>query len=299
MRCTKIIQKQPISEHNDMKNTQSGNNTPIIGSGRVWLVGAGPGDPDLLTLKALKAIQLADAVIYDRLVADAIIALIPERAERIFAGKSCKKKAMTQDEINSLLVKLGSEGKHVVRLKGGDPLFFGRGGEEALELVKHGIAYEIVPGITSAQGCAAYAGIPLTHRNLATGVRFITGHRTAPEDAQMPLELNWKSLADPDTTIVVYMGLANLEVIASQLIVHGLSPETPVAAIQQGTTKGQKTLLSRLCTIAGAVRDAGFEPPTLVIIGKVAALSADLRWFKAQDTDNDGNFIKYFTELSH
>jgi uroporphyrin-III C-methyltransferase len=282
-----------------MKNTHNGNNTPVSGSGRVWLVGAGPGDPDLLTLKALKAIQLADAVIYDRLVADAIIALIPERAERIFAGKSCKKKAMTQDEINNLLVKLGREGKQVVRLKGGDPLFFGRGGEEALELVKHGIAYEMVPGITSAQGCAAYAGIPLTHRNLATGVRFITGHRTALEDAQMPLELNWKSLADPDTTIVVYMGLANLEVIASQLTAHGLSPETPVAAIQQGTTKGQKILLSRLDTIAGAVRDAGFEPPTLVIIGKVAALSADLRWFETQDPDNDGNFIKYFTELSH
>jgi uroporphyrin-III C-methyltransferase/precorrin-2 dehydrogenase/sirohydrochlorin ferrochelatase/uroporphyrin-III C-methyltransferase len=268
-------------------------------TGHVSLVGAGPGDPDLLTIKALKAIQSADVVVYDRLVADGIVALIPETAERIFAGKSCKKKAMTQDEINALLVELAGRGAHVVRLKGGDPLLFGRGGEEALELVRHGIAFEMVPGITSAQGCAAYAGIPLTHRGLATGVRFITGHRTAPEEAQMPLELNWASLADPETTLVIYMGLANLEIITAQLIKHGLAANTPAAAIEQGTTSAQKLLTATLADIAQKVVQAAFEPPTLIIIGKVVSLAESLAWFVNQLPDNNQKNVKYFTELSH
>lgn len=267
--------------------------------GRVILVGAGPGDPELLTIKALKAIESADVVVYDRLVTDAIMALVPARAERIFVGKSCKHKAMPQEEINRLLVRLAREGRKVVRLKGGDPLLFGRGGEEALELVSHHVPFEIVPGITSAQGCAAYAGIPLTHRGLATGVRFITGHRTNAEDARQPLELNWQSLADPDTTLVVYMGLANLEIIARQLVAHGLSGATPAAAIQQGTTSQQKVLSAVLSDLAQKVQDAAFEAPTLVIIGKVAGLAETLHWFESQPLEKLKNYPGVFTQMSH
>jgi uroporphyrin-III C-methyltransferase len=264
-------------------------------AGKVTIVGAGPGDPELLTIKAVKAIESADIVVYDRLVADRIVAMIPAKAERIFAGKSCKQKAMTQDEINTLLVKYAKEGKHVVRLKGGDSMLFGRGGEEALELTSHGIRYDMVPGITSAQGCATYAGIPLTHRGLATGVRFITGHRTAKEDVQAPLELNWSSLADPDTTLVVYMGLANIEVITRELIAHGLDADTPAAAIEQGTTRAQKLLLAPLSQLATKVKEAALQPPTLVIIGKVVKLAENLQWFAA-DASNDDTC---FTEMSH
>jgi len=267
-------------------------------TGKVSLVGAGPGDPELLTLKALKAIESADAVVYDRLVSDAVLALIPRGVPRFFAGKSCKEKAMTQEEINELLVTLAREGKRVVRLKGGDPFLFGRGGEEALELAKHHIDFEIIPGITSAQGCAAYAGIPLTHRGLATGVRFITGHRVTAEDAADPLELNWQSLADPDTTLVVYMGLANLGIIAKKLIEHGLSATTPAAAIANGTTQQQQVIISDLTDIEVAVTKAKLEPPTLVIIGKVAALANKLGWF-ASHAENTNNYQQVVTKLSY
>lgn len=248
-------------------------------TGKVILVGAGPGDAELLTIKALRAIEAAEAVVYDRLVSPEVMALVPAGKELHFAGKSCKQKAMTQEEINALLVKLAQEGKRVVRLKGGDPLLFGRGGEEMLELVQHGIAFEIIPGITSAQACGAYGGIPLTHRGLATGVRFLTGHRMAGEDAEAELEMNWASLADADTTLVVYMGLANLPVLAQKLMVHGLAADTPVAAIEQGTTPRQKLILGTLQDIAARVAEAGLEPPTLLIIGKVATLSEKLGWF--------------------
>jgi uroporphyrin-III C-methyltransferase len=251
--------------------------------GKVFLVGAGPGDPELLTLKALKAIQNAEVVVYDRLISEPILALIPHGIPRFYAGKSCKEKAMTQEEIDALLVALAKEGKRVVRLKGGDPLLFGRGGEEALELAKHRIDFEIIPGITSAQGCAAYAGIPLTHRGLATGVRFITGHRVAAEDTTDPLDLNWQSLADGDTTLVVYMGLANLGIIANKLMAHGLPASTPAVAIKDGTMSTHQVIISDLTHIEALVADAKLEPPTLIIIGKVAALAETLRWFTPQD----------------
>jgi len=247
--------------------------------GKIFLVGAGPGDPELLTLKALKAIESADAVVYDRLVSEAVLALIPRGVPRFFAGKSCKEKAMTQEEIHQLLIALAREGKRAVRLKGGDPLLFGRGGEEALELAKHHIDFEIIPGITSAQGCAAYAGIPLTHRGLASGVRFLTGHRVTAEDTADPLDLNWQSLADGDTTLVVYMGLANLGIITAKLMEHGLPANTPAAAIAHGTTPQQRITISNLSEIEGAVAKAKLEPPTLVIIGKVAGLACELAWF--------------------
>lgn len=246
------------------------------------MVGAGPGDPELLTVKALKAIESADVIVYDRLVSDEIMALAPVDATLFFAGKSCTKKAMTQDEINELLIEQAKKGRYVVRLKGGDPLMFGRGGEEALKLLEHHIPFDIIPGITSAQGCTAYAGIPLTHRGLSTGVRFITGHRTSAEDASKPLELNWQSLADPETTIVIYMGLANLAFIAQKLMEHGLSKDTPAAAIQQGTTSKQRLVNAQLETIAMEVQTAALEAPTLVVIGKVAALAKDLAWFKPE-----------------
>lgn len=241
------------------------------------MVGAGPGDPELLTLKALRVLERAEAVVYDRLVSEEILALIPHGAPRFFAGKSCKEKAMTQHEIHALLVSLARAGRQVVRLKGGDPLLFGRGGEEAQYLAQHHIDFDIIPGITSAQGCAAYAGIPLTHRGLATGVRFLTGHRVTQEEVDDPLDLNWESLADADTTLVVYMGLANLGVISAKLMEHGLAPDTPAAAIAHGTTKQQQVIISTLKEMPQAA--AKLESPTLVIIGKVAALAEELGWF--------------------
>jgi uroporphyrin-III C-methyltransferase len=249
--------------------------------GKVSLVGAGPGDPELLTVKALRAIENAQAVVYDRLVADAILELIPAGVPRFFAGKSCKQRAMTQEEINALLITLAGKDLRVVRLKGGDPFLFGRGGEEGLELAKSNIPFDIIPGITSAQGCGAYAGIPLTHRGLATGVRFFTGHRMNSEDAEEPLELDWKSMSDPDTTLVVYMGLANLGTIAEKLIEHGLPASTPAAAIRQGTTDEQILIISTLSKLADEVARAKLEPPVLVIIGKVVSLSEKLQWVKS------------------
>lgn len=187
---------------------------------------------------------------------------------------------MTQEEINQLLVTLARRGMEVVRLKGGDPLLFGRGGEEAEYLAERGIGFEIVPGVTSATGCAAYAGIPLTYRGLATGVRFVTGHRMK-EDAEQPLQLNWKSLADPDTTLVVYMGLANLETLCRELAAHGLDATTPAAVIQEGTTPRQRVVIGTLQDIAAKAQKAELQPPTTVIIGRVAALAGKLEWFNA------------------
>lgn len=267
-------------------------------TGKVSLVGAGPGDPELLTIKALKAIQQADVVVYDRLVSEEIMALVPHGVSRLFVGKSCKQKIMPQEEIHELLVALARKGNHVVRLKGGDPLLFGRGGEEALELQACGVAFEIIPGITSAHGCGAYAGIPLTHRGLATGVRFLTGHRTS-EEADAPLELNWQSLADTDTTLVVYMGLANLGVIAEKLMEHGMPADLHAAAIAHGTTQSQKTVLSDLAHITQAVAAEKLESPTLIVIGRVAALASQLDWFKPQGAENEGDYIKTFTQLSY
>lgn len=237
----------------------------------VAIIGAGPGDPELLTLKAARLLAQAEAVVYDRLIPDALLALIPKGAARFFAGKSCKQHVMTQDEINELLVSLAKSGRRTVRFKGGDPFIFGRGGEEAQYLCEHNIAFDIVPGISSASGASAYAGIPLTHRGLATGVRYITGHSKQPD-----LELNWQSLNDPDTTLVVYMGLANLPLIAAKLIEHGLPADFPAAAIQDATTENQRVVVSTLAGIAGDVKKADLQPPTLIIIGRVVTLHEQL-----------------------
>jgi uroporphyrin-III C-methyltransferase len=234
----------------------------------VHIVGAGPGDPDLLTLKALRAIEAAEVVVYDRLLSDEVLALIPPGAMRIFAGKERGNHAQSQEETNRLLVKLATAGHRIVRLKGGDPLIFGRGSEEALYLAQHGIAFEIVPGITAAAGCAAAAGIPLTHRGLAKGVRFVTGHCRNDE----PLDLNWESLADPETTLVVYMGLAHIAEISCRLIKAGLPEDTPAAAVAKGTTSAQDVQIASLATIADKVKKGALKAPVLFIVGEVVTL---------------------------
>jgi len=242
--------------------------------GRVFLVGAGPGDPDLLTVKALRLIEQAETVVYDRLVGERIIDLIPRHAERIFVGKAPRRHTLTQDEINALLIRLGLAGRRVVRLKGGDPYVFGRGSEEAVAVAAHGIPFEIVPGVTAACGCGAYAGIPLTHRGLATGVRFVTGH--CREDAE--LSLNWSSLADPDTTLVFYMALLNLSEIRSKLVAAGLPADTPAAVVSRGTSADQIVCLSTLGELPERVAPLDLPAPCLTIIGRVVSLAPQLAW---------------------
>jgi len=240
------------------------------GSGQVFLVGAGPGDPELMTVKALRLIREADVVVYDRLVSAEIMDLVPAGAARIYVGKQPHHHPLPQDEINALLVRLALGGRTVVRLKGGDPFIFGRGSEEAFALNEAGIRVEIVPGITSAQGCAAAAGIPLTHRGIANSVRYITGHCRE----NMALDLPWSGLADPETTLVVYMGMAHIGQIVEQLAAHGLPGATPVMAINNGTTTRERRLLTTLVDLPRAVAQAPFEGPVLFIIGKVASLGA-------------------------
>ena len=240
--------------------------------GIVYLVGAGPGDPELLTIKARRLLGEADVIVYDRLVSAEILALIPPGTARISVGKQPKSHPVPQAEINTLLVRLAEGGRNVVRLKGGDPYLFGRGSEEAEHLVANGIRFEVVPGVTSATGCAAAFGMPLTHRGLASGVRFITGH--CRDDIE--LDLDWRGLADADTTLVIYMGLANLPQIAVRLISHGLSEATPAAAVCNGTRPQQRCIVSTIGEIAGAVADAGLDGPILIYVGRVVALASVL-----------------------
>ena len=244
----------------------------------VYIVGAGPGDPDLLTVKAMRLLKQADVVVFDRLISPEIVELIPAGTTRIFAGKTAHNHHMPQPEINDLLVKLAHAGRKVVRLKGGDPFTFARGGEEALHLTRHGVPFEIVPGITAATSVTAYAGIPLTHRGKALGVRFVTGHCQGQPDKV--LDLNWKSLADPDTTLVVFMGLANLDTISRELIAAGLPAATPTAAIQSGTLGDQRTVITTLAELPREVAKAGLKPPTLMVIGRVVELAPELAWFR-------------------
>ncbi len=249
-------------------------------NGTVFLVGAGPGDPELLTIKAKRLLEEADVVVYDRLVSEGVLRLVPPGVSKIFVGKAPGKHAASQDSINDMLVRLARAGHRVVRLKGGDPFVFGRGGEEALHLVRHGVAYEVVPGVTAALACAAYAGIPLTHRGLAHSLRFVAGHCRGDR----PLQLDWRGLADADTTLVFYMALMNLAEIRSRLLAADLPGCTPAALVESGTTQRQRTISTTLEELVHAARRHRIGTPTLVIIGQVAALAADLAWFTPEGT---------------
>lgn len=248
--------------------------------GRVALVGAGPGDPDLLTVKALRLIQTAGVVVYDRLVSPEIMSLISPSAERIYAGKALGHHHLVQDEINERLVSLARSGRDVVRLKGGDSFVFGRGSEEALYLAQNGVAFEVVPGISAAAGCSSYAGIPLTHRGLATGVQFVPGHLREG----LRLDLDWSKLADPDTTLVIYMGLQSLSETSAELVAAGLPADTPAAAIENGTTPRQRRVIGTLETLVELTREAKLQAPTLIVIGRVVSLADQLDWFTPEDS---------------
>ena len=232
--------------------------------GEVYLVGGGPGDPDLLTFRALRLMQQADVVLYDRLVAPQIVDLCRRDAEKINVGKARDKHTVPQDDINALLIKLAKEGKRVCRLKGGDPFIFGRGGEEIDQLAEQGIPFQVVPGITAASGCASYAGIPLTHRDYSQSVRFVTGHLKdgAPD-------LDWKGLIQKRETLVFYMGLVGLEKICSSLINHGMKPDTPIALVEQGTTPKQRVTTATLASMPEDIKKIEVHPPTLIIVGDV------------------------------
>jgi len=242
------------------------------GTGGVSLVGAGPGEADLLTLRALRAIQCADVIVYDKLVGKDVLALVSPDTETIYVGKCMRRHSLPQDEINKLLVALARRGRYVVRLKGGDPFIFGRGGEEAEFLAQHGVACEVVPGVTSANGASCCAGIPLTHRDLAQAVVFVTGHRR-----EGGCDLDWQSLARPRQTLVIYMGITNLPQIASELIAHGLPPRTPAAVIERATTSAQRTIAGTLEALPREVSRLGVKPPALVIVGDVVGLRYELQ----------------------
>ncbi|MDH1800717.1 siroheme synthase CysG [Acinetobacter johnsonii] len=241
--------------------------------GEVYLVGAGPGDPELLTLKALRLMQQADVVIYDRLVSPAIMELCRRDATKIYVGKARSNHAVPQEGINALLVEYASKGQRVCRLKGGDPFIFGRGGEEIQELFAAGVPFQVVPGITAASGCSAYAGIPLTHRDYAQSVRFLTGHLKEGSP-----ELPWDELVYQNQTLVLYMGLVGLEKICEKLIEHCQRPDMPVALISKGTTPEQKVVVGTLADIASKVEENHIQAPTLTIIGDVVSLREQLQW---------------------
>ncbi|MEW5768819.1 MAG: siroheme synthase CysG [Pseudomonadota bacterium] len=250
--------------------------------GEVYLVGAGPGNPDLLTFRALRLMQQADVVVYDRLVSPPILDMCRRDADRLYVGKERDNHAVPQDEINMVLVRLAQEGKRVLRLKGGDPFIFGRGGEEIETLREHGVPFQVVPAVTAAAGVASYAGIPLTHRDHAQALILVTGHL---KDGSM--DLDWDMLCRPRQTIVIYMGLKGLVTLCDEMKKHGMPGDTPMAIVQQGTTLNQKTVTGTLDTLPALAAQAELKPPTLIIVGSVVSLHAKLNWFHPEPADDD------------
>lgn len=246
---------------------ESASRSARAAGGKVYLVGAGPGDPELLTLKAVRILKLAEVVVYDRLIGRGILDLAPPKAERVYVGKERANHVMRQTEINALLVERGRRGQVVVRLKGGDPLIFGRGGEEIEALAEAGIPFEVVPGVTAAAGCAAATAIPLTHRDYAKSLVLLTGHTREGEP-----NLNWQALCHPGQTLVFYMGHKAIHRLCSQLVTHGLSPDLPAAVVENGTMPGQRLLRATLASIADVVERAALKGPALLVIGEVAGL---------------------------
>jgi uroporphyrin-III C-methyltransferase len=244
--------------------------------GKVYLVGAGPGEPKLLTLRAAELLRKADIVIYDRLVGKSILKLAPKSARKIYVGKRSGKHEVPQDKINELLISCSKEGKTVVRLKGGDPFLFGRGGEEAEILAENNIDFEMVPGVTSAVATPEYAGIPLTHRDYASSVAIVTGHRAG--DSEIPV--NWSKLAEGVDTVVILMGMESLEAIVKKLIEGKVNPDKPIAIVEQGTTKLQRSFIGNLKTIVKTAKENNVKPPAIIVIGEVAELGRKLAWFK-------------------
>ncbi len=247
--------------------------------GEVYLVGTGPGDPDLLTFRALRLMQQADVVLYDRLIGDGILNLVRRDASRIYVGKMKKDHTVPQEEISEMLVRLAQEGKRVLRLKAGDPFVFGRGGEEIATLAENGVAFQVIPGVTAANGCSSYAGIPLTHRDHAQSYVVVTGHEKDGE-----LNLNWNSLIQPRQTVVIYMGLTSLGTITEGFLSHGADPATPAAVIENGTREGQRVITGTLASLPDKSTAADIKSPALIIIGSVVTLQDKLSWFA--DTGN-------------
>lgn len=250
--------------------------------GEVYLVGGGPGDPDLLTFRALRLMQQCDVCVYDKLVSPEVMALVRRDAELIYVGKARDQHTMQQEDINELLAKLAKQGKRVLRLKGGDPFIFGRGGEEIETLMAHDVPFQVVPGITAANGVSSYAGIPLTHRDYAQACLFITGHHK-----NGVLDLDWVAMSRPRQTVVIYMGLVGLAEICQQLIAHGVAPDMPVAVVQQGTTQHQRVVVATVSDIADKIRAANIKAPCLTIVGEVVRLREKLNWFEPNTSEAD------------
>ena len=243
-------------------------------AGEVYLVGSGPGDPDLLTFRAFRLMQKADVVLYDRLTDERIMSLVRREAERVYVGKRPDNHELPQEEISALLVRLAQEGKRVLRLKGGDPFVFGRGGEEIETLAEHGVPFQVCPGVTAAIGASSYAGIPLTHRDHAQACVFVTGH-----GKEGRVDLDWTALIQPRQTVAIYMGLRNLEPLTRAFVAHGASPDLPAAIVENATRPNQRVVVATLGTLAEKARAAGLHGPSIVILGTVVALREKLDWY--------------------